>query len=242
MNRVTSAWRQLNADGRLAAIASLGLLVTMFLPWYQLTNKTLASRNVSAVGDFSWVEAAVLLVAVAVLVLLFARAEGKAFHLPGGDGTVVMVAGGWAVVLLAWRAFDKPGVEKSVAVGLAWGFVFAFAAAGVLAYAGFRMRAAGRPEPPLPGEREPAAAPSPPSAPAPPTSATEPLPARRPVQPASAAQPPREPDLARDQLAIPVEEPPPADRHADPDLTRAHGSEEPLPREDLTEEMRRRGR
>jgi hypothetical protein len=240
MNRLSSAWRSLNGDGRMAAVASLALLVTMFLPWYQLTNKALASRNVSAVGDFSWVEAAVLLVSVGVLVLLFTRAEGKAFHLPGGDGTVVMVAGGWTVVLLAWRAFDKPGVEKSVAVGLAWGFVFAFAAAGVLTYAGFRMRAAGRPEPPLPGEaEEPAPAAPAPSAPPspPPTSATEPLPARRPVRPASAASSPRrEPDLQRDQLAIPIDEP------DDVDATRAHGSEEPLPREDLTDEMRRRGR
>jgi hypothetical protein len=240
MNRVTSAWGRLNGDGRLAAVAAVALLLTMFLPWYQLTNRSLASRNVSAVGDFSWVEGAVLLVAVAVLVLLFARAEGKAFHLPGGDGTVVMVAGVWSVLLLAWRAFDKPGVEKSVAVGLAWGFVFAFAAAGVLAYAGFRMRAAGRPEPPLPGEGERAVAPSPrPSPAAPPTSATEPLPARQPVRPASAAKPPgrRAPDLERDQLAIPLEE-----DDGDVDATRAHGSEEPLPREDLTDEMRRRGR
>ena len=36
------------------------------------------------------------LVAAGVLVLLFARAEGREFNMPGGDGTIVALAGGWA--------------------------------------------------------------------------------------------------------------------------------------------------
>ena len=36
-----------------------------------------------------------LLVAVGVLVLLFVRAEGSAFHVPGGDGGVITAAGIW---------------------------------------------------------------------------------------------------------------------------------------------------
>jgi hypothetical protein len=47
----------------------------------------------SAFGVYSFVEAAIFLVACAVLVLLFARGERRAFHLPGGDGTVIMAAG-----------------------------------------------------------------------------------------------------------------------------------------------------
>ncbi len=45
------------------------------------------SESMTGWGAFSFVEAAVLLVAAGVLLLLFVRAEGQAFHVPGGDGT-----------------------------------------------------------------------------------------------------------------------------------------------------------
>ena len=53
-----------------------------------------------------------LLVAVAVLYLLYARAEGRDFHLPGSDGAVVMAAGLWTALLLVFRLFDKPGITS----------------------------------------------------------------------------------------------------------------------------------
>jgi hypothetical protein len=202
----------------------------MFMPWYQLTVQTraaLATKSLSAYGDFSWVEAAVLLVAVAVLLLIFARAERRAFHLPGGDGTVILAAGVWAGLLLAWRAFDKPEGSAVKAVGLSWGFVFAFAAAGVLAAAGLRMRQAQRPEPPLPGEG--ATAPTAPAGPPPQRDASA---ARTPADPPATAATER----LTPRAPAPRRRPPPPDREADQlplDLTRAHGSEEPLPRDDL---------
>jgi hypothetical protein len=83
-------------------------------------------------------------------VLLFARGERRAFHLPGGDGAVVLAAGLWAVLLIVWRLFDKPDVAVAGGtVGLKWGIFVALGAAIALAVAGNRVRAAGRPEPPL---------------------------------------------------------------------------------------------
>lgn len=209
MNRFTTAWRRMPPEHRLAAIASGGLFVAMFLPWYQLTVRTkdgLASTRLTAFGDFSFVEAAVLLVALGVLVLLFARAERRAFHLPGGDGTIILLAGGWATLLLAYRAFDKPGDPQLSAVGLEWGFVFAFAAAGALAYAGVRLRAAHRPEPPLPPalRADPPTEPTRPRPPAPATAVTE----------------------------VGAHRAPARDPAPDMELTGAHGSEEPLPPDD----------
>jgi hypothetical protein len=158
-SRLVHAWRALDADQRLAAIAAGLMFFTMFLPWYQQNavvsaahSQPLVSRNLSAFAVFSFVEAAVLLVAVAVLTLLFARAERRDFHLPGGDGTVVLGAGIWTAVLLVWRLFDKPGVIRhgiAANVGIQWGMFFALAATGLLTYAGSRMRAARPQEPPL---------------------------------------------------------------------------------------------
>jgi hypothetical protein len=91
----------------------------------------------------------ILLVALGVLALLFARGERRAFHLPGGDGTVIAAAGVWASLLIVWRFFDKPELGRGVSVGLQWGIFVALVAAIALAAAGNRLRAARRPEPPL---------------------------------------------------------------------------------------------
>ena len=138
-------------EQRLVGGAAVALFVTMLLPWYQQNavvnaprTAPLQSRNLNAFQVFSFVEAAVLLVAMAVIYLLYARAEGRKFHLPGSDGAVVMVAGLWTALLLVIRLFDKPGISShgiAANVGVQWGIFFALAAAGLLTYAGSRMRA-----------------------------------------------------------------------------------------------------
>jgi hypothetical protein len=120
----------------------------MLLPWYRASFPS-SDRAYSAVSAFSWVEAAVLVIVLGVLALMFARAERRPFHLPGGDGLVVTAAGAWSFFLIAWRLFDRPELGRGVAVGLKWGIYVALIASALLAYAGHRLRAAQRPEPPL---------------------------------------------------------------------------------------------
>jgi len=228
-SRLARAWRALPPEQRLAAVAALGLLATMTLPWYSSTkyfpgpSKVLTARDThSALSVFTFVEAAVLLTSLAVLALLFARAERRAFHLPGGDGTVVSIAGGWALLLVAWRFFDKPGFGPNTTVGLAWGILGPLLTAAALAYAGTRMRGAHRPEPPI-TVRGPSG-----FAPGPPTRPTEPL----------GRQPPRPRRRGEDDHTMPLDAEPPTRRTpAFDDLTRPHGSEPPLPPHDLTEEL-----
>ena len=165
-SRLVRAWKALPNESRLAAYASGALFFTLFLPWYQVTliapakaeKLQSASASITGWGAFSFVEAAVLLVAAGVLILLFQRAEGRAFHLPGGDGGVIFAAGLWTCLLIVWRIFDKQGATTSgpsaTTSGIEWGIFVALAAAAFLAYAGSRIRAAHRPEPPLPGEDE----------------------------------------------------------------------------------------
>jgi len=80
--------------------------------------------------------------------MLFARVEGRAFQLPGGDGLIVMIAGGWSALLIFYRLLDKPslhGTQRITAtVGVEWGIFIALLLAIGLAYAGTRMRSAQR--------------------------------------------------------------------------------------------------
>ena len=145
---------KLSDEQRMAGLAAAALLVTMILPWYQKSvavDDRLVDDSLSAFSVFSFVEAAIFVVVIGVFALLYARVQEKAFHLPGGDGTVIAAAGIWSAVLLLWRVFDRPDVEgRGATVGISWGFFFAFIAAAALAVAGLRMRAAHTPEPPNP--------------------------------------------------------------------------------------------
>jgi hypothetical protein len=148
--------RGLPPEQRDAGIAAAALAFSLVLPWYSKSflprgQRAFVNDNLSAFGVFTFVEASVLLVAGGVLFLVWARSERKGFHLPGGDGVVISVAGGWALLLLVWRLFDKPDVsDPSATVGIQWGIFGALLAAGALIAAGARVRAAHRPEPPNP--------------------------------------------------------------------------------------------
>jgi len=108
---LVETWRRLNTEQRVAAIAAVLLIVSTF-------------------GPFSFVEAAIVLTGVSVLYLLKARADRRQFHLPSGDGTVILAAGLWSAVLIVVRMFDRP-------FGLS---ALALACAAILAAAGLRER------------------------------------------------------------------------------------------------------
>jgi hypothetical protein len=144
----------LPSELQLTAVAATALALSLVLPWYQKSyfqGQKVVQANVSALGVFTFVEAAVLLVAIAVLFLVWTRSQRRGFHLPGGDGVAITMAGGWALLLLVWRLFDKPDIKGvGVTVGIQWGIFGALLAAGALVAAGARVRATHRPEPPNP--------------------------------------------------------------------------------------------
>ena len=89
MADIARTFRLLNFEQKVAAVGALLLAVSTF-------------------GPFSFVELAEILIAAGVLALLRARALGKTFHLPFGDGTVIAAAGVWAGLLIVVRLFDRP--------------------------------------------------------------------------------------------------------------------------------------
>ncbi len=132
---LTETWRRLSPEQRAAGIGALLLIVSTF-------------------GPFSFVEAAILLVAGGILLLLRKRAENAIFHLPFGDGTILIAAGVWSAVLIVVRMFDRP-----LGQGL-----LALVCAAILILAGIRERSK-RPADDAPSTRERAAREASPSAP-----------------------------------------------------------------------------
>ena len=123
-NELSAMWRAWNAEQRVAAVGATLLIVSTF-------------------GPFSWVEMAIVLVGVAVLLLLRRRAQGRPFHLPFGDGIVIAAAGAWAALLILVRLFDRPLGQNMLAL----------ACAALLVAAGLRERAR-RPMDDLPSEQD----------------------------------------------------------------------------------------
>jgi hypothetical protein len=170
LRRALRAFRVLNLEQKAAAIGALLLIA-------------------STLGPFSFVELAEVLIGLGVLALLFARAEGKRFHLPFGDGTAIAGAGIWAGLLIVVRLFDRSLGQN----------LLALACAAILFLAGARERAK-RPADDLPAEHQalPApqggpegpAPPGGPEVPAPPSGPEGPRPAprREPRPPGSAAE------------------------------------------------------
>jgi hypothetical protein len=160
LTRVYRAWRGLAREQRVSAFAALSLWVTMFLPWYSESGVALSNHSqpvsitLTAFDAFSFVELAVLLVSLAVLALLFARGERRAFHVPGGDGSVILLAGAWVGILVFYRMLDKSSqphraTNAVFTSGIQWGIFLALGAAIWLAWTGLAMRRAHRAEPAL---------------------------------------------------------------------------------------------
>jgi hypothetical protein len=176
LSRLRRAYAGLATEQRRVGLAALLVLASMFLPWYSkstnaITRNGLANLHESKMAILvpSFVEASIFLVAVAVLALMFFRGEGRAFHLPFGDGIVCTAAGAWVAFLVFYRFIDQPsgGTSKNLAYtyDLSWGIFFGLLAAAFLIYSGTRLRLAHVAEPPLPGEAPTEVGPVAPAAP-----------------------------------------------------------------------------
>jgi hypothetical protein len=102
-------WAALGAEQRTAGVGALLLIV-------------------STIGAFTVVELFEVLLALAVLLILRARARAFKLRLPVADGTAIALAGGISAVLILIRMFDRP-----VGQGL-----LALACAGIVAFGGIR--------------------------------------------------------------------------------------------------------
>ena len=132
--------RRLTPEQRLAAFAAAGLLASLFTPWWR---DPVLGLSHWAVNRFSFIELALVLVGGSVLLLVYRRGEGRVFHLPLADGTLVAAAGVWACVLVGARLLDPPtrtAGGQRLDYEVRWGAFLCLASAVLLIVAGVRDR------------------------------------------------------------------------------------------------------
>ena len=128
-------------EQRLAAIAAIGMVASLVLPWWQQPSAPHSTN--AGLSHISFIELAMMLVCAAVVALLYRRAEGREFHMPLADGTLAALAGLWCGFLLIFRMFDAPSIEigaRSEQYDPHWGIAIAFGLAAVLFASGVRGR------------------------------------------------------------------------------------------------------
>jgi hypothetical protein len=135
----------LDRDQRLAGLGAIGILLSLFMPWYGIAVLICNRRQVPAVtrtgwGSFSLIELALVLTAGAAIVLLLARMQSRPLKVPLRDGTMLGIAGVWSALLVAERWFDRPGDVCGTGFSLKYGIFVAFAGAIALALGGIRHR------------------------------------------------------------------------------------------------------
>lgn len=132
--------------------ATLVVLAGLLLPWY--TTETItqarggttvrAGGSMSALGAFSFVEAGVVIVALALLALAWGRGTRRRFSLPFDDGTMVCAAATWIGLLIVYRLFATPdgtsAPQVTTVIGLNWGIFVSLLTVGLLFAAGLDHR------------------------------------------------------------------------------------------------------
>ena len=133
-----SARRNLDPDQRLAAAAAAALAASIFLPWWRDPDLRHLLRGPQD-GDVRWRRRSVSSPA-RCWSLLLRRAEGRFFHLPLSDGT--LIAARRCLDRLPGRfpdarsAHARRSPARHTDYGLRWGILLALASSVVLAAAG----------------------------------------------------------------------------------------------------------
>jgi hypothetical protein len=132
---------RLNADQRLAVIGVAVIAASLPLPWWRAP----ADRSlvVTGIGDFGFVEGALVLTAVMALLLVLRVGAGQVPPRPLQEWGLLVVAGVWAAVIVGYRMFDRPEFtlgDSNEPYDLGYGIMLALGGAALIAVAGLRLR------------------------------------------------------------------------------------------------------
>jgi uncharacterized membrane protein len=149
--------RRLRAGEWLALVGGVGLIVSLFLPWYD--DALLGTESDDGVGTgfeaFAVIDILLVLVAAVAITLAVLQATRTNQALPVAFGVLTVVVGALGTLLTVFRLIDQPGPNgPSVGAWLGLAAVMALTAGGWLSIANEHVRG-------LPPDREPELRPAP---------------------------------------------------------------------------------
>lgn len=131
---------------RLAALGGVAAAGSMLFPWYGIELELISGFSQTGLEAFNFAHAALVATAGAAIVLVWRCAGGDPPPRPLGEGALLIAAGLWIGLLIAYLAVDRPdeiaGFSK---VRLRYGIFVALGGAAALILGGLRLRTARAP-------------------------------------------------------------------------------------------------
>ncbi len=132
---------RLSGGERMAALGAAAMPISLLFPWYGF--KLGSPISVTAIDSFNFAHAALLLTAAAVIYLVV-HAETRGLPRPLSVGGLLMAAGVWSFVILAYLFADPPDELVDIAtiggVRIRYGAFVAAGAAAAMLIGGIRAR------------------------------------------------------------------------------------------------------
>jgi hypothetical protein len=135
---------RLNQGEKVAAAAGIVLLISMWLPWYDITIHGIKlpgiDNTVNAWQAFSLIDIFLLITAIAAIgAAVLAANEGDS-GLPVAASSVVTALGALAVLLIIFRLIDSPApndLPDQIDIGRKIGIFIGLVAAAAVTYGGY---------------------------------------------------------------------------------------------------------
>jgi hypothetical protein len=153
-------FRRLRAGEWIVGAAGVVLLVSLFLDWYgvEVSGRS-APGGLDAWEAFDVIDVVLLIVALSALALAIVTAFQRTPAIPVAMASIVTILSFAAVILVAYRAIDEPGVRTPVDLSLSGGIWLALGASLAMLAGGARAirdESPGAPAPPVAAEEIPA--------------------------------------------------------------------------------------
>jgi hypothetical protein len=140
-HHVGHAIRKMGPNERLAGVGALVVIASLLLPWY---GAPIANDLVkTGFGNFNFATAAMLLTAAATIYLIIEVGDGYRPPRPLTVGTLLIVAGVWAALLVLYQMVDRPQFsfeDLNDDYNVLYGTFVALGGAAAIVLAGARRR------------------------------------------------------------------------------------------------------
>ena len=103
-----SRWGALRPAERIAALGAALAAGSLLFPWYGIELELFNGFSQTGLEAFNFAHAALLLTAAAALVLIWLCAGGYVPPRPITEGVLLIAAGAWIGILVAFLAIDRP--------------------------------------------------------------------------------------------------------------------------------------